>query len=73
MPCRSFVWHQLTSFNVVNLQVDAEIEKDKLKIRTHIQYEYLRGVLQGASVNSYDGFRFIVQKQINLNTAVSHL
>lgn len=54
-------------------QAEAEIEKDRRKVKTPIQYEDLRGVLQGSSVNSYDGFRFIVQKQVNLNTAVSHL
>ncbi len=28
--------------------------------------------LSQGSVNSYDGFRLIVQKQLNLNAAVSH-
>mmetsp|Transcript_101821 Transcript_101821/g.199711 ORF Transcript_101821/g.199711 Transcript_101821/m.199711 type:complete len:331 (+) Transcript_101821:90-1082(+) len=46
--------------------------QSKAKIRTPMQYEDLRGALQGCSVNNYDGFRFIVQKQVNLNTAVSH-
>lgn len=54
-------------------KADAAAEAERLRIKTPIQYEDLRGVLQGCSVNNYDGFRFIVQKQINLNTAVSHL
>ena len=55
------------------VQADAAVENDKAKIRPPMQYEDLRGTLMGASVNPYDGFRFIVQKQVNLNTAVSHL
>lgn len=55
------------------LQADAALENDKKKIKTPIQYENLKNSLQAGSVNTYDGFRFIVQKQVNLNTVVSHL
>jgi hypothetical protein len=54
-------------------QADAAVENDKQRIKTPMQYEDLRGAMMGASTNPYDGFRFIVQKQVNLNTAVSHL
>lgn len=53
-------------------QADAALEKEKKKIKTPIQYENLKNSLQAGSVNTYDGFRFIVQKQVNLNTVVSH-
>jgi hypothetical protein len=54
-------------------QADAAIESEKEKIKTPAQYENLRGTLQQGSVNAFDGFRVVVQKQVNLNTVVSHL
>ncbi|KAJ1396818.1 eukaryotic porin-domain-containing protein [Ochromonadaceae sp. CCMP2298] len=53
-------------------QADAALEDEKRKIRTPMQYENLKGSLGQGQVNSYDGFRLIVQKQVNLNTAVLH-
>ena len=41
-------------------------------IKTPMQYENLKSVLQQGTVSSYDGFRLVVQKQLNLNTVVSH-
>jgi len=39
-----------------------------------MQYDTLYGhVFSKANVNTYDGFRTVVQKQVNLNTVVSHL
>lgn len=35
-------------------------------------FENLGGQLRQGSVNNYDGFRVIVQKQVNLNTIASH-
>lgn len=54
-------------------QADAAIEKNKLKIKTPLQWESVRNQLHMGTVGSYDGFRAIVQKQVNLNTVVSHL
>lgn len=45
----------------------------RAKIRRPPQFENMRGVFGQAHVNSFDGFRCSVQKQINLNTVVSHL
>lgn len=44
-----------------------------MKVKTPMQYENLRGTLMQGSVSSYDGFRMVVQKQVNLNTVVNHL
>jgi len=53
-------------------QADAAIESQKERIRTPNQFEHLRGTLGQGSVNTFDGFRVHVQKQVNLNTVVSH-
>lgn len=53
-------------------QVEAEIEKKGKLIKTPPQYENLKGIFQQANVSSYDGCRLVVQKQVNLNTVVSH-
>ena len=38
-----------------------------------MQFSSLKHVFQqNGAVNTYDGFRLIVQKQLNLNTVVSH-
>lgn len=37
-----------------------------------MQYENMKQTLDMGSVNTYDGVRFIVQKNLNLNSAVSH-
>lgn len=42
------------------------------KIRTPMQFENLKNILNQGYVNNYDGFRMVVQKQVNLNTVVSH-
>ena len=54
-------------------QADAAIENDKLKIKPPMQYENVRHTLSMGSVGSFDGFRAAVQKQVNLNTVVTHL
>lgn len=53
-------------------QADAAIEAKKLKIKTPMQFESLKGVLGQGHVGSYDGFRVATQKQVNLNTVISH-
>lgn len=54
-------------------QADAAIENQKLKLRTPLLYENLRNTISQGSVSTFDGFRCAVQKQVNLNTVVSHL
>ena len=63
----------MITFHAILVQADAAIEKDKARIKTPMQYESLRNVFGATSVGTYDGFRFAVQKQVNLNTVVSHL
>ena len=53
-------------------QADAAIEAKKLKIKTPMQFENLKNVLGQGHVASYDGFRIATQKQVNLNTVISH-
>lgn len=38
-----------------------------------MQFENLRGTLNQGSPHTFDGLRVAVQKQVNLNTVVSHL
>ena len=57
----------------MGIQADAAAELDREKFQTPPQFESLKSVIQSGSVGSYDGFRVIVQKQVNLNTVVSHL
>jgi mitochondrial import receptor subunit TOM40 len=52
-------------------EADAAMARDRNKIRTP-SFDELRGLLGSGSVGTYDGFRLIVQKQVNLNTVVSH-
>lgn len=54
-------------------QADAAIEAKKNRIRTPMQFENLRSLISQARVQTYDGFRIASQKQVNLNTIVSHL
>ena len=54
-------------------QADAAAEKAKSTIKVPGQFENIKNLIQQSSVNTYDGFRFQVQKQVNLNTVVSHL
>ena len=54
-------------------QADAAIEGEKAKIKTPMQFENLKSTLSQGTVHPYDGFRVIVQKQVNLNSVVSHL
>lgn len=53
-------------------QADAILKEGQV-VRTPIQFEDLKNTLNKGSVNTFDGFRVIVQKQLNLNTVVSHL
>ena len=45
----------------------------EVKVKTPMQFENLRGTLMQGSANTFDGFRMVVQKQVNLNTVVNHL
>jgi len=54
-------------------QADAQIEASKKRLRTPMQFSDLKQALQSGSVDTYEGFRCIVQKQINMNCAVNHL
>jgi hypothetical protein len=47
-------------------------EEDKDKIKGAMNYSNLKNSLGGCGANTFDGFRVIVQKQVNLNTVVSH-
>ncbi len=60
-------------FKICSTKADATLEKDRPKIAAPQSFDNLKNTLASASVNSYDGFRAIVQKQVNLNTVVSHL
>jgi len=42
------------------------------KVATPFLFENLVNTLRQSAVNNYDGFRVIVQKQVNLNTVASH-
>ena len=53
-------------------QTSTTKKERSVKYSTPIQYEAIKNIFQQNSVSSYDGFRFIVQKQVNLNTVVSH-
>jgi hypothetical protein len=48
------------------------LEKDKPKIKAPGGYDNVKNTFQGASVNTFDGFRLGASKQVNLNTMVSH-
>ena len=54
-------------------QADAAIESHKAKIKVPMQYENVKNVVSQGSVNTFDGCRVSVQKQLNLDTVVSHL
>ena len=52
---------------------DAQLENDKEKVHTPLQFEYIKHTIGQASANTFDGFRVVVQKQLNLNTIVNHM
>jgi hypothetical protein len=52
---------------------DAELENDKEKVHTPLQFEYIKHTIGQGSANTFDGFRVVVQKQLNLNTIVNHM
>jgi len=52
---------------------DAQLENEKEKIHTPIQYDNIKHTIAQASANTFDGFRVVVQKQLNLNTIVNHM
>ena len=54
-------------------QADAAAEAQRFNIKTPPHLEQLRLGLGAGRVNTFDGLRFAVSKQVNLNTAVSHL
>jgi len=51
---------------------DAEIEKNKRRVKTPQSYENMKMAPGQGAVHSYDGLRVAVQKQVNLNSIVSH-
>lgn len=53
-------------------QADDAVESNSLKIKTPPQYDQLKQIIGNNGAQTFDGFRCIVQKQINLNTTVSH-
>lgn len=53
-------------------EADAALKEDKPKIKTPMQYLELNDVLSRGNVHTFDGLRVQVQKQLNLNTVVSH-
>ena len=64
--------HNVVATYHVNLKADSAVELGKA-LKTPMQFENLKHNLNQGSVSAYDGFRVIVQKQVNLNTVVSHL
>jgi hypothetical protein len=54
-------------------QADAAVEADKFRTKSPLQLESLKSSFNSGRVNSFDGLRFAVSKQLNMNTAVSHL
>ncbi len=68
LPCSSLLPPRFT-----HVQADALINANKLKLKTPRQFSDQGMTLGKANVNTYDGFRLVVQKQVNLNTVVSHL
>lgn len=52
--------------------LDDEEKTQGPRFRPPMAFENLMGTLRQGSVNNYDGFRVIVQKQVNMNTVASH-
>jgi hypothetical protein len=52
---------------------DAAIEGDRIRIKTPPQLEAFKHGLYAGKVNVFEGLRFSVQKQVNLNSAVNHM
>ena len=50
-----------------------ELKKDNTKLKTPMQFENLKNVLNQTTVHSYDGFRCQVSKQLIPEVAVQHL
>jgi hypothetical protein len=53
-------------------QADSLLKDERKRFTTPAQYDKFGYTFGAGRVNNYDGCRFIVQKQVNLNTAVSH-
>jgi hypothetical protein len=53
-------------------QANALRDSNRPKIKTPADFDSCKNSFHYTSTNSYDGFRFIVQKQINLNSLVNH-
>mmetsp|Transcript_35150 Transcript_35150/g.35792 ORF Transcript_35150/g.35792 Transcript_35150/m.35792 type:complete len:327 (+) Transcript_35150:115-1095(+) len=53
-------------------QADDVAEAAKAKIKTPTQFDQIKLTMGGFGAQTFDGFRCVVQKQVNLNTAVSH-
>ncbi len=56
-----------------DLSVSEAPKPSKSKLKTPMQFENLKSVLGQAAIHNFEGLRFNVQKQVNLNTVVSHL
>lgn len=52
-------------------QADA-ISNEVDQIKTPMQYENISNAVRGGQVNLYDGFRVAVQKQVNMQSVVTH-
>ena len=48
------------------------IAEENSKIKTPMQFDNLKYVVQQSSMDAYDGFRLIVQKQVNMNAVAVH-
>jgi hypothetical protein len=53
-------------------QADSLLKGERKRFTTPAQFDKFAYTFSAGKVNNYDGCRFIVQKQVNLNTAVSH-
>lgn len=51
---------------------DLELQNEIRKIRTPPAYDDFAGIVSQGSVHTFDGMRLQVQKQVNLNSVVSH-
>ena len=59
------------SLDELEKSMEAE-EAEKDTIKGTMSYNDLKGSLNQCGANTFDGLRLIVQKQVNLNTVVSH-
>lgn len=58
-------------FNSILAGADA-LEAEQTALKRPKTMDYFRGLPMGVKANTFDGFRFMLQKQVNLNTVVLH-